>query len=169
VEIVCAISVKASARTRASNADEHAYARTRADAQSPALTERAHSLDHSLTHSLTHSLSLSLSRSGPRTYATTAGISGLSRDSRERTIAQGNQRITHLAHSLGIVHAVVENAQGWFRLALQQNFLQGRQTDHVVAACLYIACRKGSTPHLLIDFSDQLQVRTRARARARAH
>jgi len=35
--------------------------------------------------------------------------------------------------------------QQWFRLALQHNFVQGRQTDHVVAACLYIACRKAKT------------------------
>lgn len=47
--------------------------------------------------------------------------------------------------------------QSWFRLALQNNFLQGRQTDHVVAACLYIACRRAKTPHMLIDFSEILQ------------
>ena len=36
--------------------------------------------------------------------------------------------------------------------------MQGRHTSHVVAACMYIACRRGKTAHLLIDFSDALQV-----------
>lgn len=43
-------------------------------------------------------------------------------------------------------------------LAVQNNFVQGRKTQHVVAACLYIVCRRDRTPHLLIDFSDVLQV-----------
>eukprot|EP00698_Gefionella_okellyi_P019776 TRINITY_DN6115_c0_g1_i2.p1 TRINITY_DN6115_c0_g1~~TRINITY_DN6115_c0_g1_i2.p1 ORF type:complete len:467 (-),score=115.94 TRINITY_DN6115_c0_g1_i2:100-1500(-) len=95
---------------------------------------------------------------GPRTYATTSGVTGLHRDSREKTIANGNQKISQLAaSSLRIGHQVVEQAQGWFRLALQYNFVQGRQTEHVVAACLYIACRKSKTSHMLIDFSDVLQ------------
>jgi transcription factor IIIB subunit 2 len=34
----------------------------------------------------------------------------------------------------------------------------GRRTAHVVAACLYIVCRREKTPHLLIDFSDVLQI-----------
>ena len=37
--------------------------------------------------------------------------------------------------------------------------MQGRNTSHVVAAAMYIVCRKEKTPHLLIDFSDELQVR----------
>ena len=36
--------------------------------------------------------------------------------------------------------------------------MQGRKTTHVVAACLYIACRQQKTQHMLIDFSDALQV-----------
>ena len=72
----------------------------------------------------------------------------------------GNQKISQIAAVLSINHAVVENSQGWFRLSLQHNFLQGRHTDHVVACCMYIACRKSKTPHLLIDFSEVLQVFT---------
>jgi transcription factor IIIB subunit 2 len=74
------------------------------------------------------------------------------------TGATGNQKIAQISAVLSINHAVIENSQGWFRLALQHNFLQGRHTDHVVAACVYIACRKAKTPHLLIDFSEVLQV-----------
>ncbi len=42
-------------------------------------------------------------------------------------------------------------------LAIQKNFVQGRKTANVVAACLYIVCRREKSPHLLIDFSDVLQ------------
>jgi transcription factor IIIB subunit 2 len=42
-------------------------------------------------------------------------------------------------------------------MAYDKNFIQGRNTKHVAAVCLYIACRKDKTPYLLIDFSDVLQ------------
>lgn len=48
---------------------------------------------------------------GPRTYATTTGIAGLQRDSREKTIANGNQKISQFAAMLAINHTVVETAQ----------------------------------------------------------
>ena len=34
----------------------------------------------------------------------------------------------------------------------------GRETQIVAAACLYMACRIKNSPHLLIDFSDAIQV-----------
>ena len=34
---------------------------------------------------------------------------------------------------------------------------QGRETDIVAAACLYIVCRMEREPHLLIDFADAIQ------------
>jgi len=45
-----------------------------------------------------------------------------------------------------------------FELGNDKNFTQGRPTSHVVAAALYITCRMEKTPHLLIDFSDALQI-----------
>lgn len=45
-----------------------------------------------------------------------------------------------------------------FELGNDKNFTQGRPTSHVIAAALYIVCRKDGTPHLLIDFSDALQI-----------
>jgi transcription factor IIIB subunit 2 len=45
-----------------------------------------------------------------------------------------------------------------FTIAVEKNFVQGRRTTHVVAACLYIACRQEKSQHMLIDFSDALQV-----------
>ena len=34
----------------------------------------------------------------------------------------------------------------------------GRRVLHVVATCLYTICRQEKSPHLLIDFSDALQI-----------
>ena len=51
-----------------------------------------------------------------------------------------------------------EAAQRLFMLAVQHNFIQGRKTTHVIAACLYTVCRREKTSHLLIDYSDVLQV-----------
>lgn len=54
-----------------------------------------------------------------------------------------------------------EVAQRYFNLALNNNFIQGRRSEHVVACCLYIVCRMEKTTHMLIDFSELLSVRTR--------
>jgi len=43
------------------------------------------------------------------------------------------------------------------RCLAQHNFIQGRKTTHVIAACLYTVCRREKTAHLLIDYSDVLQ------------
>ena len=39
-----------------------------------------------------------------------------------------------------------------------KSLTQGRETKIVAAACLYMACRIQKSPHLLIDFSDAIQV-----------
>ncbi|MES1909176.1 MAG: hypothetical protein MHM6MM_001964 [Cercozoa sp. M6MM] len=80
------------------------------------------------------------------------------RESREQTIAQGNRQIAQLATQFTLRQHHTESAQRLFRLAVQRNFVQGRRTRHVIAACLYIVCRIERTPHLLIDFSERLQV-----------
>jgi transcription factor IIIB subunit 2 len=75
------------------------------------------------------------------------------------------------------VQHYIDSAHRLFLLAVQRNFVQvrlrivyhqhrsqvgvpwqGRKTSNVVAACLYIVCRREKSPHLLIDFSDVLQV-----------
>lgn len=82
---------------------------------------------------------------------------GLRQESRQLTIARGNSRIRHLGNMLeGISTTQIEGAQRLFLLCLQHKFLQGRKHDNVVAACLYTACRRETTPHMLIDFSDAL-------------
>jgi transcription factor IIIB subunit 2 len=52
----------------------------------------------------------------------------------------------------------VDAAHRLFTIAVEKNFVQGRRTTHVVAACLYISCRQEKSQHMLIDFSDALQV-----------
>lgn len=79
-------------------------------------------------------------------------------ESREQTIQNGKRRIRNVALSLGIPEHISDSAHQWFKLALTNNFVQGRRSQNVIAACLYIACRKYNTHHMLIDFSSRLQV-----------
>ena len=86
------------------------------------------------------------------------GRYGFSRDSRETTLANGRRRIQELASRLRLSSHYVDGAHRLFTVAVERNFVQGRRTSHVVAACLYIACRQEKSQHMLIDFSDALQV-----------
>ncbi|GBG34282.1 Transcription factor IIIB 90 kDa subunit [Hondaea fermentalgiana] len=91
----------------------------------------------------------------PYRFSSAGGV-GYSRESREVTIANGKKRIQHLAAALKLNH-FVDAAHRLFLSAVQRNFVHGRKTTTVVAACLYIVCRQRQAPHLLIDFSDVLQ------------
>jgi transcription initiation factor TFIIIB Brf1 subunit/transcription initiation factor TFIIB len=44
-----------------------------------------------------------------------------------------------------------------YMLALTHNFTHGRKMQHVLAACLYIVCRRERSSHLLIDFAEKLR------------
>lgn len=79
-------------------------------------------------------------------------------ESREQTLQNGKRRIRNVALALGIPEHISDAAHQWFKLALTNNFVQGRRSQNVIAACLYIACRKANTHHMLIDFSSRLQV-----------
>ena len=57
----------------------------------------------------------------------------------------GRSRISTVASSLKLNPHHVEAAQRLFMLAMQHNFIQGRRTQNVVAACLYIVCRRERT------------------------
>jgi transcription factor IIIB 90 kDa subunit len=86
------------------------------------------------------------------------GNYGFSRDSRETTLANGRRKIQGVASRLRLGGHYVDSAHRLFTIAVEKNFVQGRRTIHVVAACLYIACRQEKSQHMLIDFSDALQV-----------
>ena len=74
------------------------------------------------------------------------GVGGFSRESREVTLQNGRRKIVTIANALHLSSYHVEAAQRLFQLAMQQNFIQGRRTQNVVAACLYIVCRTERTP-----------------------
>ena len=71
--------------------------------------------------------------------------SGYSRDSREMTIDNGRRNIAQLAASLSLQTHDIELAHQYFKLAVEKRFIRGRKTEFVVAACLYMACRKSGT------------------------
>ncbi|GMM30585.1 transcription factor TFIIIB subunit [Martiniozyma asiatica (nom. inval.)] len=79
-------------------------------------------------------------------------------ESREQTLQNGKRRIKNVALALNIPDFVADSAYQWFQLALTNNFVQGRRSQNVIASCLYVACRREKTHHMLIDFSSRLQV-----------
>eukprot|EP00871_Galdieria_phlegrea_P003595 jgi/Galph1/4236/GphlegSOOS_G2880.1 len=85
-------------------------------------------------------------------------IPGLSKESREVTRNNGRKVIAEIVGALHLNASQEESAFRLFLLAIEHNFIQGRKTCNVCASCLYIICRREKTPHLLIDFSDYLQV-----------
>ena len=86
------------------------------------------------------------------------GYGGFSKESREVTLANGKRIIQHIAGCLRLASNHVEVAHRFFQQAVQKNFIQGRRTNSVVAACLYIVCRRYKTSHMLIDFAEVLQI-----------
>jgi hypothetical protein len=64
-----------------------------------------------------------------------------------------------LAGQLGIPEPTINSAIQIFKLAANNNFIQGRRMDMVSAVCLYTAARKEKPCRvMLIDFADKLQV-----------
>lgn len=63
-----------------------------------------------------------------------------------------------MINALKLPDRFTDQAQRFYSLALNNNFVRGRRTNYVVSACLYIVCRMEKTSHMLIDFSDLLQV-----------
>jgi transcription initiation factor TFIIIB Brf1 subunit/transcription initiation factor TFIIB len=99
-----------------------------------------------------------VSNTSSKAYTPGRNVYAISRDSRETTLAKGRQKIQEVASRLRLGGHFVDAAHRYFTIAVEKNFVQGRQTIHVVAACLYIACRQEKSQHMLIDFSDALQV-----------
>ncbi|KAL8770545.1 MAG: hypothetical protein Q9209_003801 [Squamulea sp. 1 TL-2023] len=74
-------------------------------------------------------------------------------------IAGGRHAIRAVAgHPLNIVQDLQDAAMQVYKLAIANNFIQGRHTRSVAAVCLYIACRKNKGENnkwMLIDFADK--------------
>ncbi|KAL8780450.1 MAG: hypothetical protein Q9213_006462 [Squamulea squamosa] len=79
--------------------------------------------------------------------------------SRELSEANGRHAIRAVAgHPLNIVQDLQDAAMQVYKLAIVNNFIQGRHTKSVAAVCLYIACRKNKGENnkwMLIDFADK--------------
>ncbi|KAF8526611.1 BRF1-domain-containing protein [Hysterangium stoloniferum] len=85
------------------------------------------------------------------------GFNG-SGESREQTLANARRKIRQVQAALHISDHTGDQAQRWYTLAVEHRFTKGRRNELVVAVCLYVACRMSNTSHMLIDFSDMLQV-----------
>lgn len=90
-------------------------------------------------------------------------------ESRELTLANARRVIQQVAVTLRLSMQFVDPAYRLYNKALQLKFMYGRQQIHVVAVCLYTVCRLEKSPHLLIDFSDALQVNVYVLGRAFMH
>ncbi|KAJ9599826.1 hypothetical protein L9F63_009866 [Diploptera punctata] len=83
---------------------------------------------------------------------------GLGKESREITLRNAKRAITNLAQQLRLNQHCIDTAFNFYKMALQRQLTRGRKNTHVVAACMYMTCRIEGTPHMLIDFSDVLQI-----------
>lgn len=83
---------------------------------------------------------------------------GLGKESREITQQNARKAITNLAHQLRLSQLCIDEAFNFFKMALSRQLTRGRRSTHVIAACLYMTCRIEGTAHMLIDFSDVLQI-----------
>ncbi|MCJ1419648.1 transcription factor TFIIIB subunit brf1 [Xylographa parallela] len=80
-------------------------------------------------------------------------------DSRQVSLRNGNNAIRQIADGLSLSDTHKSRALSIYTLATGINFIQGREINHVAAACLYIACRMETQNRMmLIDFSDALQI-----------
>ncbi|XP_076441764.1 transcription factor IIIB 90 kDa subunit-like [Babylonia areolata] len=85
-------------------------------------------------------------------------IRGIGRDSHTVTLQNAKRKIQEVADQLRISNYCQDVAFNYFKMVLKKNLTRGRKSTHVVASCLYIVCRKEGLPHMLLDFSDVLQV-----------
>ncbi|MCJ1438477.1 transcription factor TFIIIB subunit brf1 [Xylographa pallens] len=80
-------------------------------------------------------------------------------DSRQVSLRNGNNAIRQIADGLSLSDTHKSRALSIYTLATGINFIQGREINHVAAACLYVACRMETQNRMmLIDFSDALQI-----------
>lgn len=81
-----------------------------------------------------------------------------SAESRHQTIEKARRRLEQIGHALQIPEHVVESSLRHYRSALTNNFVKGRKSQHVLCACLYLACRQSRTDHMLMDFAEAINV-----------
>eukprot|EP00466_Bigelowiella_natans_P020099 jgi/Bigna1/129195/aug1.8_g3903 len=102
------------------------------------------------------------------TYVPNTGLIGLGRsggrgfrggsNSKQVTVERGRQKMQGLASLLRLSRNLVDAAVRLLSLAVDQNFIQGRSMEDVCGSCLYIACRREKSPHMLLDFAEAWEV-----------
>ena len=93
-------------------------------------------------------------------YFTPGGFNTLSQmiDPTQMRLNKVYKYMVQVATILTIPTSVVERAKRLYNVASNKKFTQGRKTKQIVGAILYLACRVHNTKHLLIDFSEVLQI-----------
>ncbi|OQS53705.1 transcrption init factor TFIIIB 70K sub [Ecytonucleospora hepatopenaei] len=66
--------------------------------------------------------------------------------------------IKNITIKLSLTNTHADIAFRWYKLCLANNLTKGKSILHTLSACIYIACRQTNSPHLLIDFSNVLQI-----------
>ena len=84
--------------------------------------------------------------------------SGIGPQSRDVTLKKARKKIVALTQQLRLRSKHVDDSFYFYKLSLAKNLTRGRKSSLVIGACVYITCRIQGTSHLLIDFSDVLQV-----------
>ncbi|KAF2226455.1 hypothetical protein BDZ85DRAFT_256193 [Elsinoe ampelina] len=86
-------------------------------------------------------------------------LGGSTRETREETKENGRNELRQMCIQLGISKTVEEMANTIWGLASANNFIQGRRTNEVAAACLYAACRREeNNTIMLMDIAETQQV-----------
>lgn len=83
---------------------------------------------------------------------------GTGKESQMITLQNAKKRITQLSEQIRLNQRCIEFAYNIYKIVLAKRLTRGRKNSHVIAACIYIACRIEGTPHMLLDLSDVLQV-----------
>ncbi|KAK9508679.1 hypothetical protein O3M35_006178 [Rhynocoris fuscipes] len=97
------------------------------------------------------------SSGGCRGFGSNFHASGV-RESREITLQKAKRAVSNLCQNLRLNQHCLDTAFNFYKMALSRHLTRGRKQSHLIAACVYITCRIEGTPHLLIDFSEVLQI-----------
>ncbi|KAK1836565.1 hypothetical protein QBC39DRAFT_88161 [Podospora conica] len=82
-------------------------------------------------------------------------VAGSGSEARERAIREVKTYLQQWTHQLQISQALVESALRHYKIAANNNFVQGRRMNNVAAICLYSVCRKENNNRvMLIDLAD---------------
>ena len=60
----------------------------------------------------------------------------------------GHRRIASLGRQLQLNQHCIDTAYNFFKMAVANRLTQGRKSNHIAAACLYLVCRTEGTPRI---------------------